>query len=345
MLRLINIDQINSGMTLAKSVYDENGNLLLSSGLKLNDTYVELLRRSGQTYLYVGDSSSSLDIPEVISESLRLKAARTIKEIITNIRAGNKDINIRIIGNLVDEIIHQINRDKNIFIGLADPRPVQDYLYRHSVNVCVISLVMAKSLVLSKDKLKELGLGALLHDIGKALVPSAVLEKNGPLGEKGLEVVKEHTKLGYSLLAKKKTVGLFARHVPYQHHERADGSGYPRGLINDQITDYAKIVSLVDAFDAMTSDRPHAKGRRNSLVIKELFKLRKSFDSKIMKIFLRSVAPFPIGEKVRLSNGEGGYVIKINPREVDRPVVSVASDGVERLINLSVKKRLDIEPA
>lgn len=266
-----------------------------------------------------------------------------MKYIFDHIRAGNKEIDRKTVEALADEIIYELMLDKNSFAGMADPRPVGEYLFRHSVNVCVLSLIVAKSLFASKDKLKELAVGALLHDIGKAFVPEEILHKNGPLTDEETEKVQEHTKFGYTLLSKYDTISLFTRHIPYQHHERADGSGYPRGLTNNQMVDYAKIVNLVDSFDAMTSDRPYRDGMKTSVAIKELFKMRKAFDPKIMKIFLRSVAPFPMGEKVRLSNGDVGFVIKINHREVDRPVISVTRDGAKHRVDLSVEKRLDIE--
>lgn len=342
MLKLIKIDAAKEGMILAKNVYDNNGNLLISSGSLLKESYIEKLKSSGKTSLYVGSLSEGSELPEPISETLRLKTAKTLKGIAESIRTGNKTVDLSQVKHLAEQIIKEFEQDANTCIVTTDPKDIDDYVYRHSVNTCLISLVLAKSMFLSKERVKTLAIGALLHDIGTAFVPKEILEKRSSLNKEELFKVREHSRFGYVFLSRFKTVNLFTRHIAYQHHERADGSGYPRGLKNGQIDPLAKIVSIADVFDAMTSDKPYKKAMRNSEAIKELSEDTHLFDQQIVSILLKSIAPFTLGEKVQLNNGESAYVLRVNPREIDKPLVSVERAKKQLIIDLKKQGTYEI---
>lgn len=340
MLELIKIDAAEEGMTLAKNIYDLNGNLLISSGSELKPRYIEHLKNNGQAYIYVGSLPPDMELPEPVSEKLRLTATKCIKNISESLRAGSKTFKVLEVKNLAELIIKEFEQESNTFIATVDPKNVEDYRYRHAVNVALISLVIAKSLFLTKEKIKMLVTGALLHDIGSAFIPEEILNKRSGLSKAEMEQVREHPKYGYALLSKFKTVSLYTRHIPYQHHERADGSGYPRGLKNDQIDTLSKIVGLADVFDAMTSDKVYRQGMKYSEAIKELQACHNLFDEKLLSILCKSIAPFTIGEQVTLSSGHKAYVVKINPQVLDKPLVSV-SQGSEKIL-LDLRREKDV---
>lgn len=345
MLKFIKIDVAEEGMTLAKSIYDLNGNLLISSGSELKQRYIEHLKKSGQGHLYVGTLPEDCDLPEPISEKLRLKATKTIKELVGGLRAGSKSIDVSRIKTLADEIIRDFEQETNTFIATIDPKNPQDYEFRHSVNVCLIAMVLAKSLFLTKERLKILVTGALLHDIGKAFIPEEILNKKSSLSKAEMTKIQEHPRYAYALLSKYKTVSLYTRHIAYQHHERADGSGYPRGLTSKEIEPLAKIIGLADVFDAMTSDKPYKQGMKHSQAINELKQSSHLFDQNLLSILFKSIAPFTVGEQVTLNSGEKAYVVKINPQMLDKPVVGFARGNQRILLDLKSEKGCEIVSA
>jgi HD-GYP domain-containing protein (c-di-GMP phosphodiesterase class II) len=199
---------------------------------------------------------------------------------------------------------------------------------------------VGKLLGFKPNEMKEIGIGALLHDIGKTAVSSQIWGKEGDLTQEEFERVQTHPEAGFEIL-RKTELGLLPAHIAYQHHERWDGSGYPRGLKNREILKYARICAVCDVFDAMTSDRPYKKATHpfNGLA----FIVENSgilFDPEVTEAFTKVVAPFPVATGVKLSTGETAIVKKLNPRALDRPVVVAvkAADGrfyqAPRQINL-----------
>lgn len=310
-------------MRLARSIYTEDGKLLLSAGQLLKNDYINNLHKKGFTSLYIGEIPSDIELPEVVSEKVRYQATRAVHDSITAIKKTGRFDRKRVI-QAVDAIIEELLQEKDLIVNILDLKSTGDYTFRHSVNVCILSLIIGRSMFYYKDKLRELGVGSLLHDIGKSLIPDNILNKKGRLTNEEFEEIKKHSRLGYDLLLPFKNMNLLSRHISYQHHERYDGSGYPRGLEGDSIIEYARIVAIVDCYDAMTSDRVYRTAMMPADAIKEIaHKSKDQYDPKIIKIFLRSVAPYPVGVKVVLNTGQEAIVLKINPKDVVRPVIAL----------------------
>lgn len=323
MFRCISIEEATIGMRLGKNIYNENGNLLLSAGVLLQENYIKKLKRKGFSAIFVGEIPSDIEIPEIVSEKVRLRAIRTIRDSIGSIKSNGK-LDLKRLSRVVDLIVDEILQEKDLIINLLDLRSIGDYTYRHSVNVCILSIIIARSLFYSRDQLKNLGVGAILHDIGKAMISENILNKKDTLTNEEFKEIKKHSRYGYEILGKFKNINLLSKHIAYQHHERVDGSGYPRELTSDDMIEFAKIVSIVDVFDAMTSNRVYRDACLPSEAIKQIAKTdREKFDSKLIKIFMRSIAPYPVGVKVQLNNGLEGIVTKINSEAIDRPVITI----------------------
>jgi len=200
-------------------------------------------------------------------------------------------------------------------------------LYMHSLNVCVYSTLLGIAYGYNRDEQSTLGLGALLHDVGKTRIPMDVLLKPGNLSNAEFSEMKRHTEQGFKLLKDEPNIPLLAAHCAFQHHERMDGSGYPRGIRGNEIHEYAKWIGIVDSYDAMTSHRVY----RNAMLPHQAVEILYSgsgtlYDTEMLKLFRDKVAIYPVGITVRLNSGHRGVVVDINAASVHRPVIRILTD-------------------
>ena len=212
---------------------------------------------------------------------------------------------------LVEEIANSVMRNPGALIGLARLKTADDYTYMHSVAVCALMIALSRQLGLSDDETREAGLAGLLHDIGKMAVPSAILNKPGRLTDDEFVSVKEHPSAGHAMLLEAKGVGEIALDVCLHHHEKMDGSGYPKGLKGDQISLYAKMGAVCDVYDAITSNRPYKEGWCPAESLKKMSEWsRGHFDEVVFQAFVRSIGIYPVGTLVKLQSGRLGVVVE-----------------------------------
>lgn len=301
-------------MVLAKSLYGDDGRLLLQQGQPLKRSYISYIAGHGLQGVYIVDKlSEEIEIKTVISEELRNSAVRAVRDIYVQSRSTgiNRDTadNAKAI---VQDIIEQIIENKGITVNMIDLKTYDDYTYYHSVNVGVLSLVLGVALGRNRPTLYKLGVGALLHDIGKMFIDKDIIDKPDSLTPEEYEEVKKHPTLGYEYLVNSNLdlpisglIGIL------QHHERNDGSGYPDGLCGKEIHEFGRIIAIADVFDAMTSDRPYRPGMMPSEVMEYLMGGAGTlFDPELVYLFTRKVAAFPLGTCVLLSNGLTAIVVK-----------------------------------
>jgi len=180
----------------------------------------------------------------------------------------------------------------------------------------------------SREELIELGLAALLYDIGLFKIPEDITGKREKLTEYELNIIREHTRIGKDILSQFETEHPMLSRAAYEHHERENGRGYPQGLKGNEICEYARIIGLIDTFDAMTRDRPYKKALMQHLSIKELIGSKNSpFSSEIVKVFLGEISIFPVGSYVKLNNMSIGEVIAINKTYPMKPTVNLIFNG------------------
>jgi HD-GYP domain-containing protein (c-di-GMP phosphodiesterase class II) len=198
---------------------------------------------------------------------------------------------------------------------------------------------------LNNQKIIDLGLGSLLHDVGKTHLPIEILNKPGPLTGEEFQVVKTHAREGFEVLKLCDDLGPLARSISLQHHERFDGSGYPRHLAGDDITYLARLVGAIDVYDALTSERVYRTAYPNHIALKQfLYKGNPAFDPNIIKYVHMVVCPYPPGTIVRLSNGEIAVVAAVNEKDLYKPnVICVGADGRGKGIKVDLLKEPDID--
>jgi len=345
-MQKINIQFLKPGMEIGKTIYSSDGKVLLSEGLKIKSSYIDKLMDLGITEIYVNTSETSdIDIKDVIEEQNRLAAKEIIKLTMEKVYIG-KEFSTELIHETVLSILDDLLNDDGIIMNLSDIRAVDDYTFGHSVNVCVLSLISGISMGYDKDKLIKLGIGAILHDIGKILVSQDILNKPGSLNEHEFNEIKKHTQLGYEILQRYPKLDNASMLVVLEHHERYNGTGYPAGKREDEIHEFARIVAIADVYDALTSDRVYKKKIFPHEAIEYLISMgNHHFDYDIVKKFTLHVASYPIGTMVQLSSGIQGVVIGNNKNYPNRPKIRCVLDGNGRRFAIKTELELTNNPS
>ncbi|MBV7274546.1 HD-GYP domain-containing protein [Clostridium thailandense] len=339
-MRLVPIQYVKAGSFLAKSIYDDKGAVLLREGVKLTESYIRRVTQLGIFTMYINDEYSGPEVDDLIKPELRQKAIKTIKETFYSFdkfssSAGKGSMQdkkfiaerqkyFQSISEIVKEIMEELLGRRNVLINVVDIKSTDNYTYQHSVNVAVLSLVLGIQLQLERRKLYDLCLGALIHDIGKALVPQDILLKSDKLTVEELNIVKEHAQMGYDFLKGSSDIPATSRIIALQHHEMEDGKGYPEGRHGDEINILAQIVAVADVYDALTSDRPYRKALSpNDAVEYIMAHGQTQFNYEVVKAFSKCIVPYPEGTIVKLSNGEIAVVEEIYPNFTLRPKVKI----------------------
>ncbi|MGD8690751.1 MAG: HD-GYP domain-containing protein, partial [Gammaproteobacteria bacterium] len=239
----------------------------------------------------------------------RNQARDYIDEVLQDIRLGN-GANTQHARAVVNDLVTSITTNANASLWLTNLRQRHEYTAIHSINVCILSIAFGRHLGFAREHLELLGLGALLHDVGKMRTPVEILDKPGPLTKEEFEVMKRHPVDGYELVRKAGRVPQEALDVIRYHHERLSGNGYPEGLKGDQLSTAVLVVALVDTYDAITSDRVHQNGIPAHHVLTMMHHLAPNdFGRELMEEFINCIGIYPVGSAVRLSNGALGVVM------------------------------------
>ena len=238
----------------------------------------------------------------------------------------NGAINTKEARKAVESCLDSILRNPSAMLWMSRVRDVNEYTAQHSLNVCILAIAFGRQLGFSKDELFGLGMCGLLHDVGKMRIPEAVLNKTEKLTEKEWKQIQSHATIGRNLLMTSPDIG-HSVDVAYSHHERIDGKGYPNGLKGPQLSQYTKIISLADCFDAMTADRCYSPAIKPSLAVKEIYKNKGTqFDERLALQFIKTIGLYPPGTVVEMANGIVGLVLERNEKYQHLPKVLVLKD-------------------
>ncbi len=347
MSKKLNIKCIEVGMVIDRPIYKDNGTLLVPKGTVVGLKVAALLAQYGVREVYIKEKEVFDSSKDEVKKTEAFKVFNSevvqivdelkndLKELISDPKEINSDM-------LVDKVNKLFDASENS-IQLLDMmycmRDYDDLTYAHSVNVALMCQIMGGWLNLNEEDKRVLVLCGLLHDVGKLYIPQEIVLKAGKLTEKEVEIIKDHPEKGYEVL-QLKNIDDRIKQAAYQHHEKCDGSGYPKGLKSNQIQDFAKIVTIIDIYDAMTADRVYRSGMCPFKVIEIMIaEGYDKYDPKFLLLFLERICETYINKYVHLTNGETGKIVLINRNEFVYPVVKIGDD----YIDLSKDKKIKID--
>jgi HD-GYP domain-containing protein (c-di-GMP phosphodiesterase class II) len=351
-MRLISLARADDGSELGRDVLigRPDGVPLLRAGVTLTPRYRELLLRAGISAIYVEDEvSDGIAVEPIIDDATRAVATRAVSGAFTTARdaltRGRRlaPEAVQELQDVVQRILEQIESSGGAALALADLSSADGYTFQHSIDVTALGLLIGLRYFSDtgwtdfrgevrfdelEDRLSILGLGLLLHDIGKLAIPLGILNKPGKLTPEEWEIMKTHPRAGVDILDGSRWSPL-VKAVVLRHHERWNGSGYPDGKAGNEIHQMARIAAVADVYDAITSERLYAPARPAHVGVRAIIEGKGSlFEPDVVEAFLRVVAPYPAGTEVELIDGRTGIVASVPDEALDRPVVRlVGPDG------------------
>ena len=326
-MRFIPRYSLTENSVLAKPILGLRGEVLLESGVTMTDYYIKRLEEIGVNGAYVHDPvSEGLEVADAISDELRAETVRIISSIYTAPvkKHSNARLNALKIMKLAEQIVDEIIAQKDTVPNLIDIKTYDTYTFFHCVNTAVLCVLMGMEMDLPRYELVDLAYSSLMHDIGKLFIDNHIINKPGRLTADEYEVVKTHSEEGYKYI---KNIYLASEMIArglLDHHERYDGSGYPDNKKGREISLFGRIIGVADVYDALISDRPYRPGIFPVEAVEYIQGGSSSlFDFEIVSVFLKKVAPFPVGTCVLLSDGSAGIVMENIDGFLLRPLLRV----------------------
>ena len=366
------LKSIRPGVRIGKPIFTQEGKLLLGRGVTINDFFIKGLEKRGVTSVYIHDDTTEDVVPEdSISELVRGSTIGHLKELFGSLEEIREEMKhesfqavtsavtsknfVEIFGksnvfqklaNDASSIVDQIMSGE-VTLGLNSIKTFDNYLFQHSIDVALISIMIARKIGFNNKRLRELGIGCLLHDMGKTLIPNEIVNKPGKLTPEEFKIMQKHSAIGYELMKGVVAIGILPPHVAFQHHEKQDGTGYPRGLTGDNtlklsmesrtIHIYGHIAAVADVYDSLSSDRPY----RPAFPPEKVFKILREMGGTHLNIaalnHFFTIAPvYPVDATVRIVSKKYyhyiGVVVGLNEGKLDSPVI--------RLIRGSRKEKI-----
>lgn len=260
------------------------------------------------------------------AKELYSNANKLMQGMMKDVRLG-KQIELEQCEPMVDNIIDSMFSMPSALLPLAQMKNVDEYTFQHSVSVSALAVAFGRVMDMPRDEIKALSMGGLLHDVGKAKVPTSILNKSGKLDDTEFAVMKNHVSDTAGLLKNLKGVGEITFNAATQHHERYDGTGYPHGLKGDQISLHGQMLAIVDVYDAITSIRVYHKGMPPTEALRKMFEWSGThFNAKLVQAFIKGIGIYPAGSLVRMESERLGIVREVVPDKLLQPIVQLIYD-------------------
>ncbi|MDG1323568.1 MAG: HD-GYP domain-containing protein [Porticoccaceae bacterium] len=259
-----------------------------------------------------------------LSKAIKVYAQskQAMRSMFDDVRMG-RAVDVESAKAIVNQISESVMNNSGALISVVRLKKADEYTYMHSVAVSALMIALADAAGLNVDETKEAGLAGLLHDVGKAKIPSEITNKAGALTDEEYQLMKSHPEEGYKILQEHYSVSEPVLDVCLHHHEKIDGSGYPHGLVSERIKKITKIASICDVYDAITSNRPYKKGWNPAEAIRRMSQWTGHFDQSLFQMFVKIIGIYPIGSFVKLQSGKMGVVYEQNSESLLTPRVNV----------------------
>lgn len=331
---------LQNGMKIDQAIIDRMGRTLIARGAILDDYMIEALMNRGVSGVYTveGEEDGTIEKDNIsekmiekieelkvedranvkLTESVKKRVATGIAYLYNNTES---DDFIDATNNIANDLMKAITDNESIAVDISALKVSDEYTFKHSVDVATMAMIIGKQHGLTEKEVYEIGIAGLLHDIGKTKIPNELLNKAGKLTDEEFLLMKQHALFGYSILKDKKELSDSVLMGVLQHHEKLNGKGYPLGVPEEKIYEYAKIISTADIYDALVTERPYKKAFSPRDAVEMIMAMTDELDINVMRSFLDSIILYPVGSTVQLSNGENAKVIENNPKYVLRPKV------------------------
>ncbi len=360
-IRQIPLDQLRVGMYV-EDVFTSEGKLLLAANVTIKrQSQIEQLRRQGIRSVRINAFGSPAErtqparaasaeeiVPETTEPDIRETAYyeelpraieirrvtfETAQKVLSALRKG-RSFTYQEVERSATQVVESVMRNSDALVSLCQIKGYDEYTYIHSVNVCILMASLARSMGYRDENLLHVGVGGLLHDIGKMRVPESVLNKPGKYTDWEFAVMKKHPQHGLDIVEGRKSVPETARKTIALHHERAGGTGYPCGLRGKEIDEIGSIAAVADVYDALTSDRVYRAAWTPQRALALIFQgCDREYSRDIVERFTRLLGVYPVGSFVRLNSGEMGVVVKVEPGRLLAPRVLVLFDQAGRRLD------------
>jgi len=292
-------------------------------------THQEVQQRVDEEVRHVAKAEKPVENQVSVEEELTAarniykEASGLMQNLMDGLRLG-KEVEVAAIQETSEQMVDSAFRNKDALISLSRIKDKDHYTYMHSVSVAGLMITFGRSMGFDKDKIREIALGGLLHDIGKMKTPDKILNKPGKLTDEEFDIMRSHVVFSREILKEKTGITQNALDVAAQHHERMDGTGYPLGLKGDAISQVGQMSTIVDVYDALTSVRVYKNAWEPNMVLKKLMEWSNShFNPTLVHMFIRCLGVYPIGAMVELDSGLVGIVIEQNEVNLLKPKLKI----------------------
>lgn len=339
MIKLITVDELRQGMFVHKlEVWWIKDKRIRNQMLITDKRQIAWIRNEGILEVWI-DLDKSVQAPQKPPEpkkaipqtpffheidqaqAIFIQGKPRVLAMFNEARLGQSlDLNYTL--NLVDEIAGSLTREPTALLSMARLKNHDDYTYLHSMAVCGLMISLGKTLGLDEQQQRRVGMGGLLHDVGKAAVPLEILNKPGRLTPEEMAIMRQHPIVGAQILMEADADEDLVD-ITLHHHEKLDGSGYPHGLKGEEISLFSHMAAVCDVYDAVTSDRPYRKGWTPAEAMHNMLSWRGHFDTKLLQTFVRSIGIYPVGSLVRLASGRVALVVQAGEQSLLKPKVHV----------------------
>ncbi len=333
------LDGIELGNVTAENIFSRDGSLLVKEGTIISYELISKLKKHKVNYrdilseISVANKAEPLIPKEEMVTSIQ--AVETVFEDIMNpdklrTESAIPEDNIELVKKVINSLMATLSSKEELLYRLTDVMGVDEYTYRHSVNVTILTILTAKAMGYVEAEIKEIALGALLHDIGKALIPVSLLKKKGRLSPEEIVVMKEHPQLGYDLIKDLHNLPNSVKDIIHLHHEKMDGSGYPNQLCGLEIPRYVRLVTVCDMYDAMTTTRVYRKPMPIHTALEILMKdAVYKLDPEVYRQMTSTICLYPTGMGAILSDGRIGIISKYRHASPTRPIIQLVDFSLE----------------
>ena len=375
----LNLEEIKPGMLLARSIVSESGELLLSAGNVVNERVLTKMREIELSAAWIAEEGTEIAIPEEnVNEQLALQSQFVVKEnsdilkkvaqiktvtqasinrVLEDTNRFKNIIAVEEIKKIIKNILEELLNKEPVAVNLSSIRTKNGYQYQHALDVAVTAILLASKLKYTHREIEELALGCLLMDLGMVVFPDSLLNRQGQgeMSEQEQNLYREHPTIGYAILRQNDRIGITTAHVAYQHHERQDGKGYPRGLRGDNqiplktlspkkgmIHRYAEIAAVADTYISLLSPRPNTVAPLSpDEAMRAVIKAAGThLNRAVVDVFITIVPVFPVGSRVviiedrkyRKYTGYSGVVARCSMQNPERPVLLIIFDREKKKI-------------